>query len=129
MAVLACTWLMGTTAEENTQNPSRTERQYSLNTGDYVVPYYGPIQDLPMSFSYIPDTRASAYLNQPLLTYSAPGIYDKKWKNSLSNRINKISISFAHSSCFRRKVVSKIFQSSLWKACAVSSMSYLPNMS
>jgi hypothetical protein len=67
MAVLACSWLMATTAE----NPSRTERQYTLN-GDYTIPYYGPLMDLP-SFNYIPETRANNYFNRPFFT-SAPGM-------------------------------------------------------
>ncbi|XP_046638461.1 uncharacterized protein LOC124316514 isoform X2 [Daphnia pulicaria] len=62
MALLACSWLMATTAE----NPSRTERQYTLN-GDYTIPYYGPLMDLP-SFNYIPETRANNYFNRPFFT-------------------------------------------------------------
>ncbi|EFX72888.1 hypothetical protein DAPPUDRAFT_307998 [Daphnia pulex] len=63
---------MGATAEENIQNPSRTERQYSLNGGDYAIPYYGPILELP-SFSYNTETRAPNYFNRPFFT-AAPGM-------------------------------------------------------
>jgi hypothetical protein len=110
---------MGTTAEENTKNPSRTERQYSLN-GDYAVPYYGPILELP-SFSYNTETRAPNYFNRPFFT-AAPGMISSF---KILYQIVSVKINFAHS--FRRKDVSNVGQSSFWEA-SVSSMSYLPNM-
>jgi hypothetical protein len=113
---------MGTTAEENTKTPSRTARQYSLN-GDYVSPYYGPLLELP-SLNYNTETRANNYFKRPFFT-SASGMIsnDKIFIKSFICQIH-----FAHS-FFRRKDVPDTGQSSLWEASAVSSMSYLPNMS
>ncbi|EFX72887.1 hypothetical protein DAPPUDRAFT_110143 [Daphnia pulex] len=85
MAVLACSWLMATTAE----NPSRTERQYSLN-GDYAIPYYGSLIDLP-SFSYLPEIRANNYLNRPFTT-SAPGMIILQLPNFLYQIVSIQSI-------------------------------------
>ncbi|XP_046638470.1 uncharacterized protein LOC124316522 [Daphnia pulicaria] len=85
MAVLSCSWLMATTAEENIKNPSRTERQYSLN-GDYAVPYYGPILELP-SFSYNTETRAPNYLNRPFFT-AAPAASGERTFQTLVNLLS-----------------------------------------
>jgi hypothetical protein len=107
---------MGTTAEENIQNPSRTERQYSLNAGDYAVPYYGPILELP-SFSYNTETRAPNYLNRPFFTAASGMISNFK----IHYQIVSVKINFAHS-FFRRKDVSDTAQSYFWEA-SVCSMS------
>jgi hypothetical protein len=107
---------MATTAEENIKNPSRTERQYSLN-GDYVIPYYGPFLELP-SFSYNTETRANNYFNRPFST-SASGMISN---DKILYQIVSVKIHFAHSNFFRRTDVSDAVQSFFWKTfvCSMS---------
>jgi hypothetical protein len=106
---------MGTTAEENTKTPSRTERQYSLN-GDYVIPYYGPLLELP-SLNYNMETRANNYFNRPFST-SASGMFSNF---KILCQIVSVKIHFARS-FFWRKDVSDAVQSFFWEA-SVCSMS------